>query len=49
MAFGAHRRRMQTNWLGVKVDILIPNALPDRFRHSVLAEATLTCANTRIF
>jgi predicted nucleotidyltransferase len=25
--------------LGVKVDVLIPNALPDSFRHIVLAEA----------
>ncbi len=25
--------------LGVKVDVLTPNALPDRFRHIVLAEA----------
>jgi predicted nucleotidyltransferase len=25
--------------LGVKVDVLTPNALPDSFRHIVLAEA----------
>lgn len=25
--------------LGVPVDVLTPNALPDKFRHSVLAEA----------
>jgi hypothetical protein len=25
--------------LGVKVDVLTPNALPEKFRHVVLAEA----------
>ena len=29
--------------LGVSVDVLTPNALPDKFRATVLAEARLVC------
>jgi len=36
---GAMRRELR-QLLGVKVDVLTPNGLPDSFRDAVLAEAT---------
>ncbi len=35
---GAIRRELKS-LLGIEVDVLTPNALPDNFRHRVLAEA----------
>ena len=37
---GAIRRELKS-LLGIEVDVLTPNALPDSFRHRVLAEARL--------
>ena len=37
---GAIRRELKS-LLGIEVDVVTPNALPDSFRHRVLAEARL--------
>ena len=37
---GAIRRELKS-LLGIEVDVLTPNALPDSFRHRVLSEAKL--------
>lgn len=37
---GAIRRELKS-LLGIEVDVLTPNALPDSFRHQVLSEAKL--------
>ena len=43
MDIGAIRHKLRA-LLGVPVDVLTPNALPDSFRHIVLAEAIPICA-----